>query len=247
MSITRSTIKQFLPPIILSAARLLRRRLRYYPSWEAAKHAAGSYDDDLINRFRVDRDDRKPELGLIDGSALRLLAHLHPTASIVDFGGSTGRTGVAICSEVPSLTYTVVENPALIRLIQPGLSVLFVSELPDSFDIFFTSCTLQYIDAPYEILATAFSRAKMAVILSRNSFSETDLFRVQMSRLFDNGSGPIPAGYSDTFTSYPQRTIRESRVHEIAAEHGFKLAMRSDDIHGTIGRDYGKQLVFLMG
>jgi hypothetical protein len=93
-----------------------------------------------------------------------------------------------------------------------------------------------------------FASAGFAAILARNSFCDIELFRVQKSKLFKNGSGEIPDGYKNERISYPHRTVKEAVVHEIAEKHGLRCIARIEDISGVLPyREmvYGQQLVFL--
>jgi hypothetical protein len=51
-------------------------------------------------------------------------------------------------------------------------------------------------DGPYLTLEQGFRSAQKAVVLKRNNFCEHDIFAVHTSPLFDNGTGPIPPGFS---------------------------------------------------
>jgi hypothetical protein len=121
-----------------------------------------------------------------------------------------------------------------------------------AFDIFFSSGTLQYLETPLEILKTAFASAQYAVVLAHNSFSKTKLFRLQTSRLFQNGAGAdrndnIPEGFTDRDLKYPHQTIDEAEVLGCATDHGFKLVARTEETSGVLpyrGIVYGRQLVF---
>jgi len=97
------------------------------------------------------------------------------------------------------------------------------------------------------ILEKGFASAARFVVLVRNSFSETDQFSVQVSPLFDNGGGPLPAGYENQKISYPHRTISESKVEGVAKAQGFRLVARLDEYSGAIGESYGKQSIYERG
>jgi putative methyltransferase (TIGR04325 family) len=243
----RRLAKAILPAGVVSALRQAMAGPAV-PSWEAACAGAGSYDDGLVNRFRVERH----ELYASDGSALKncvlnIVAQRFPDAglTVTDFGGATGILGTDFLKAFPRSDYVVVENPTMVSLMQGRSPVKFSTEMPPACDIFFTSSALQYVDDPLAVLKQGFSSATRAVILVRNSFSETETFHVQTSRLFANGMGPIPHGYSDCEISYPHRTIRESDVMTLAEGAGFTCVARLEEISGAIGDSYGRQLVFL--
>jgi hypothetical protein len=126
-------------------------------------------------------------------------------------------------------------------------AVNFENTVPPVCDIFFSSGTLQFLEHPMEVLASGFASAQHAVVLARNSFCDEELFRVQRTRLFMNGSGPVPPGYVDANVTYPHRTINEGTVKELAGQHGFRCVTRIEEDSGVLpylGKVYGKQLVF---
>ena len=244
----RSVLKGLTPPILVD----LLRGGRPYGSWSAARAAASSYEDKALNAFRVARRRR----GSADGAVLRTnllyliaLAWGKPDLSVVDFGGATGDVGVDFLAAFPRATYTVVENPAMVAMMKGQGPVSFVCTPPAECDIFFSSGTLQYTDDPLGILSAAFASARRCVILMRNSFADQDIYRVQRSRLFANGGGPIPEGYKDRAVSHPHRTIKEAAVIEMARRHSFRCVTRMEEGCTSAlpyaGKVYGMQLVFL--
>jgi putative methyltransferase (TIGR04325 family) len=244
----RSVLKGLTPPIIVD----LLRGGRPYGSWSAARTAGCSYEEKALNEFKAARRRRAH----IDGALLRTnllylsaLAWGKPELSVVDFGGSAGEVGAEFLSAFPRATYTVIENPTMVAMMKGQGPVSFACTPPAACDIFFSSGALQYTDDPLEILSTAFASARRCVVLMRNSFADEDIYRVQRSRLFANGVGPIPEGYRDRAVSYPHRTIREAVVIEMARQHGFRCVTRMEEGCGSAlpfaGKVYGMQLVFL--
>jgi putative methyltransferase (TIGR04325 family) len=239
-------IKSLLPPVITDMVR--GSGVKHFPTWSQACAHAGTYDADLVNRFRSDRHN----LNTSNGTVLRenvlglvVMALNNDRLTITDFGGATGDLGEGFLKAYPSGRYVVVENPTLVRLMQGRTPVQYSLSMPDRCDVFFTSSTLQYLHEPMRILEAGLQSAKLAAVLARNSFSETDAFRVQQSNLFDNGIGPIPAGYDNVQITYPHRTIRESAVLDLAHAMGFRCVSRLEEASGSLEGSYGKQLVFL--
>jgi putative methyltransferase (TIGR04325 family) len=232
-------------------------RERLYPSFaEAARH--GAYDAELLTRFRVDR--AKLNVESISGRRmppgyLMLFAAVHRApapARVVDFGGACGEWGFALRRDANrELDYTVVENEALVArcTADPFFAwARFLSRLPERMDVFLSSGALQYVDDPYRVLEHAFATATTAVVLSRNSFSERELFRVHRSRLGDNGFGAVlPAGFDpDVEVRYPHRTISLRRVHELA--RGWRCAFEIEEASGVLpyrSEVFGRDLLFL--
>lgn len=250
----KRALRQLIPPILLTTAKNFKQAgERLYPSWEAACEASETlYDARLVNEFRVARAMHNRHVGwrLTDRSVLTLVSAICGSGtSITDFGGATGEYYDAIQPLIPSVSYTVVENPTLVSLMAAaGAPVHFSAEIPSECDVFFSSGTLQCIKDPYLLFARACTSARRAIVLIRNSFCDEDIFRVQISRLFDNGGGAVPPGFRDQHIRYPHRTIREKLIHAIAEEHGFALACRLDDVDGVLpyrNKVYGAQLAFV--
>jgi putative methyltransferase (TIGR04325 family) len=238
-------LKSLLPPIIADAVRPGDAR---FSSWEEACAHAGSYDADLVNRFRCARHALSTvDPAILQTSILGLVAFSlrGEPLTITDFGGATGDLGQAFLSAYPSGRYIVVENPTMVELMRGKTAVEYTTEIPRQCDVFFTSSTLQYLGNPMKVWEDGLRSAKTAAILTRNSFSETEVFRVQRSNLFNNGMGPIPPGYQDVQITYPHRTIPESAIMALARAMGFRCMSRLEEASGSLADSYGKQLVFL--
>jgi putative methyltransferase (TIGR04325 family) len=241
----RTLIKPLIPPIVS------RWRHRRCATWDEAKRLVGrGYDDETVTRFRVDRALHRTPLNPAD-NILYLVSKMYSgPLHIVDFGGSTGELGEAICSVAPDIRYTVVETAILVAMAEKKLAhipVTFTTTIPDRCDVFFTGGTLQVLDDPYVIVDTAFRVASSAVVFARNCFSEKDIIRVLNGRLFDNGNGPIPGGYQNRRVRYPYRTISERRIQDAAARYGFSCVARIRELDAVTAFDdtvYGAQLAF---
>jgi putative methyltransferase (TIGR04325 family) len=245
----KDILRGLCPPLLLGLIRKLRGTHPHeygkeFPSWEAASAAAGTYSDDLVNRFRVARSllnhgiDRRP---LFERTPLLWLAMLAGRPlSVVDFGGGTGELGRGMQAAFPDTSYLVVENPTMASMLagEPG-TVKYAPDMPASCDVFFTSGTLQYLPTPYDVLEGGFRSAAVAAVLLRNRFSDRPAFRVQSHALFDNGDGAIPPGFENVTISYPHRTVSEKRIMAIAKANGFLLVSRASD------EPYSPALVFL--
>jgi putative methyltransferase (TIGR04325 family) len=238
---------------MVSPAHILRwveRRLikpRTYETWEAAKVAAGSYQSDIVTRFRVERSAGRE----VDGSLLRssLLAAAIELADddaiqITDFGGATGDLGLDVLRAHPAARYTVVETEALVARIGARGRVAFTTAIPAACDIFFTSGTVQYLDDPMGALRRGFESARRFAVLARNSFADREVIRVQRSGLFENGSGPVPKGFRDRTISYPHRTLVEREVRHLAQECGLTCVAAVDEVGGAVAGSYGRGLIF---
>jgi putative methyltransferase (TIGR04325 family) len=213
-----------------------------YPTWEAAAQRAGDgYSEKLLNDFRVARRRNTNQ----QPSSSILLALIRDESRVTDFGGATGDLGDAIIKDHPSVTYTVVETTGLVNLmLNEETKVNFSNEIPSECDIFFSSNTIQYLPNPYDVLSRGFSTAQQYVVLVRNNFSKVERFTIQRSKLFDNGSGELPAGFKNQVIRYPLRSIQEQRVHDIAQACGFVLDSEKLDPTFNYKAGYSKDLVF---
>jgi putative methyltransferase (TIGR04325 family) len=245
----RRALRILAPPIVTD----FLRGGRLFPSWKAAEAAANTYADQELNVFKVERARER----VVDGSFLPtnvlLLAAMSlqkADIGVTDFGGSAGDLGFDFLTAFPDANYAVVENETMVALMKDCANIKFTSVIPPECDIFFSSGTLQYLENPLSVLSAGFASARHAVVLTRNSFCDTDLFRVQRSQLFSNGSGPIPAGFKNSTISYPHRTVNENAVHAVANKYGFRFVSRIEESDGVLphlGKVYGRQLVFLRG
>jgi putative methyltransferase (TIGR04325 family) len=225
---------------------LIYRRLmpvKTYPTWEAAESAAGqnNYAGSALNEFRVAR-----RRGVVRETVSSALASITRDGfRITDFGGSTGDLGDLMIETNPSITYTVVENPTMVDLMRrQETKVIFETAIPNECDVFFTSGTIHYLGNPYEILREGFRSVKRYAVVVRNNFADVERFTIHRSRLFDNGSGPLPSGFENSVVRCPMRTIQEGKVHQVALDCGLALHQSRDDPEFTYKGGYSKDLIF---
>lgn len=241
--------KSIMPASVKTAVVKWRDPPVHYPNWAAAVEAANeSYASESLTAFRIARAKRNEglEAAMVNPSP-EFVERIKGASSFVDFGGSTGEFCMVIKQKLPHCQFTVVENAALVaaaRELRPGIS--FADMLPDNFDVFYSSGTLQYLKEPYLLWRKALSRTRQVAFLARNAFSHRPAYTVQKSRLFDNGAGAIPEGFSDGWIQYPHQTISEQIIHEMAEAQGFKLLHREGGKNsGAIASDsYGADLLF---
>lgn len=244
--------KAVFPETVLGAARDWRAREKRYWSWGSATRAAGAeYAEGDLTAFRVARSRQivGNEESFAKPSDELLLAFDAPCGRFVDFGGSAGEMCAVLQRRFVAWSFAVVETKAMAdaaQSIRPSIS--YSDQLPTAFDVFYSSGTLQYLADPYPLWRDALARTERYAFLARNAFSEQKTFSVQSSRLFDNGAGPIPEGFSDTVIRYPHRTVSERRLIKTAREAGFELVKRVADQNGGLIKGarnmYGADLLF---
>lgn len=233
----------------LLALRLRLHKMPTVATWEAAvtQAAQGGYEADGLTRFRAERMKLNLLAGRIAHTSApvsRALAWLKDSVGpldrpfVVDFGGADGAFLSKLRDEVPGVQGVVVESEALVK----ALGALdpkpadYASDLPDRFEVFYSSCALNYVQEPYSILERAFATASVAVVLQRNCFSNQEQFRVQWSSLHANGWGEVPPGWPDRLVRYPHRTLVPSHIIQQARRHGFTLTDMQGNTTGVIGR-----------
>jgi hypothetical protein len=238
----RDSVKKIVPGTVIDLARG-RRPVTY----DEAFGRSSGYTDDLLTRFRVERErGRQPkgETGLL-GQVVRELGP--GPIEVTDFGGAAGELARDLVAAFPNVQCTVVENATMAALARTTPGVRFSAEIPPACDVFHSSCALFYVTQPMEQLELGFRSARRAVVLVRNCFCDTKLYRIQKSWLFDNGSGPIPAGFTNMRISYPHQTLNEGEILALAERLGFRCTLRQDDDDGVLpwrGMVYGRKLVF---
>lgn len=246
----------------LLGIRLRLQRPQAASSWQQAVDLAGtsSYQDEALTRFRVMRMSLNHQRGTmpkvpdpvaraIDWLVERLAASDVP--AVVDFGGADGAFLRLLRARLPRLKGTVVESEALVQSLPPEMRepLVYASALPADFDVFYSACALNYVAEPSAVLEQAFSRARVAVVLQRNCFSNTEQFRVQVSSLHANGWGELPVGWPDRFVRYAHRTLVPDHIMALARRQGFELVTLIGNSSGVIGRPgsghFGVDLFFV--
>lgn len=247
----KELVKAVVPQSVIVSAYQWHMREKRYISWADAASASADYAAPDLTSFRVARSRqivggeepyaRPPEeLLSVFGS---------PTGSFVDFGGSAGEMCAVLQRRFPSWVFTVVETKAMAnaaRSLRPSIS--YSDQLPDAFDVFYSSGTLQYLANPERVWRDALGKTARYAYLARNAFSDRKIYSVQLSRLFDNGAGPVPEGFKNIRVRYPKQTLSEANIREIAGEMGFSMAARVADqntgVTGTKDDIYGADLLF---
>lgn len=260
--ITRKVLRSIIPPIFFSFKEDFSKMKNRCENWQTAIERCGSgYQDEMLNKFRIDRfklnalDLKVDSLSLgLEHLIIALLKSKKNKPVIVDFGGALGEYGYILRQVVDKpFSYHVIENETLVRNVSADSYFHFAnfsSTFPEECDIFFSSGTLQSIENPYEIAIRAFKMSAEFVVFARNCFSTERLFRVQASHLFENGSGVIlPDGYElQTIYKYPHQTILEDKIHNIASDNNWDCLLSKYSNSGVISLTenmYDRNLFFV--
>lgn len=192
-------VKEILPPFVFKALQRSRFR-RYgwfgnYPSWEAALARTTGYDNDAILQ-KILEATRKVKDGqavyeqdsvIFDkirydwpvlAGVLWVAAQHSGRLSVIDFGGSLGRTffqNRRFLMKLSAITWSIVEQPAFVRA---GQKYFQDEKLKFYFDVascnqaenanvILLSSVLSYMQQPYELLEFLHSQAVEFLIIDR--------------------------------------------------------------------------------
>ena len=114
-------------------------------------------------------------------------------------------------------------------------------------DIFFTSCALNYIPKPYELLLKVAERKVPLICLTRNNFSKNPSVFVQVSNLSENGFGNHIRKYGNPLIWYPSQTLFENQIKKIFLTSNYELIFDENIVStGVIdsNKNYSKDLIF---
>lgn len=181
--------------------------------------------------------------GLSSLSALLYLGQQFKTINVIDLGGSTGllyHMMRPFLDNNTRLNWCVVESAALAA---KSKEVFTTSELrfsddleqaiKEAGDLHLVICSgvIQYLPKPYQALETLAASNSRYLLFSRMCFSKrtTDVIILQKSMLSANGYGPLPAGYQDKESYYPQTSIQKEKFLQIFSDQYKATFTFSDD------------------
>jgi len=119
--------------------------------------------------------------------------------------------------------------------------------LENGIDIFFTSCALNYIQKPYDVLFSVVKKKVPLICLTRNNFSSNPSAFIQVSNLSDNGFGNHIRKYGDPQIWYPCQTISEKKIKDICLGSNYQLIFDNClDKTGIVNKkdSYSRDLIF---
>ena len=254
--------RDFIPPVIVRAARSLRGRPRpkRYDSYEAALAECsdrGYENRDIIEvvyrktmRYRDNIESGAHPVRPSSADAYSLFSLLSSISNgkikVLDFGGACGSHYFAARAFLPAsckLKWVVVETPAMAAM----ASALATQELSFSsdpgaaaaslqnVDLLLTSGALQFVSCPEKVLKQLVSIGATRILFSRLGLTEGtgDVITVHESWLSANGPGPMPEGIQDRKVRYPITFMRKSRFDQILRER-YEPVVTFDDPSGVI-------------
>ena len=226
-----------------------------------------SYGNDNLNNFRLQRFKLNFEnLHTISQPSFKFLIevisvylnHYKIFPKILDLGGGFG-DGFLYLRNIfkdTDIVYSVVEQNEIVEL---SKNINFKCEFnhkldffnsidlaleKNSYDLLFSSGTLQYLEYPYAILDRINSTNIKMIGLTRNSFSKNTKYISQMSYLFSNGTGIVPKNFKNHILVYPHTTIEEEKLYKTLNKS--KISFANLGIEPGIFKDcYSKDLLLI--
>jgi putative methyltransferase (TIGR04325 family) len=236
----RDFIKQLVPPLIL---KRLKRATPIFASYDAAQRAcqSGAYENESIVKVVVEKNrifrqtiHASPTFNLGDLRTLIALGLVNAqgTLKVLDFGGGAGAYHYAIAKAVlgnrRNLKWNVVETPAMVKEGQliGDVDLKFFDNINDAkndlgaVDLILSSGALQYCQNPLRFLKELTEVGAENIFVTRIPLSESDksVISIQVSKLSENGPGPLPAGVDDRNVSYPITFSSRHAVEKVLRE-----------------------------
>lgn len=256
-------IRQLVPPIIIKALKTASAP-RLFESYDEASQACrnGAYEDEYIIKVVIEKNrlfrqtiQSNPALDL---GALRTLIPLGLTSGpgtlkVLDFGGGGGyhyTLAKAVLKKSKSLKWNVVETSAMAKQAQKHLAdadLQFFDNINDAkndlgtVDLVFSSGALQYCPSPLEFLTELTEVGATNIFITRTPLNDSDssLISVQVSKLSENGPGPLPSGIKDRSVSYPITFASKYEVEKILREK-YEIRFSIDEDKGAFRAEKNK-------
>ncbi len=205
---------------------------------------------------------------LIQGSSINTLLislsyYLHLNngkfPKIIDFGGACGEN-ILFLDSIFSKSFHkrswVVETDAQViesKKWKFVRNIQFESDLEkvleNNIDLFFSSCALNYVGRPYEILSKVVNKRIPFICLTRNNFSNSPKSFIQVSNLSDNGFGEHIQEYGNPLIWYPSQTLSEKKIKDIFISSNYQIICEENLVNSGVinaNSNYSKDLVFYL-
>ena len=260
-------VRQLVPPFLIQVLKNASAP-RIFGSYDEACKAcrSGAYQDDSIVKAVVEKNrifrQSMQSSPVFDLGALRTLVALGLTGGngmlkVLDFGGGGGyhySLAKAFLGNSRSLKWNVVETSAMAKEAQriANVDLAFFDDLNDakndlgSVDLVFSSGALQYCPDPLKSLRelTEVGAPNMFITRVPLNDSEKSFVSIQISKLLENGPGPLPLGFDDRSVSYPITYASRHEVERILRER-YEIRFSINEDKGTFSA--GKNKVDMFG
>lgn len=255
-------LKDFIPPVIINAAKFLKQNQKLYSSYKTAQAQCknGYTDKDLLEviyqKTRIFRDAILLNRPVItENSFLRTLIGLslalrRNELNVIDFGGACGAhyfISKMVFGKSTNLRWHVVETPNIVSSaieLEDG-HLKFFDDLQkakdglEHIDLVFSSGALQYTPEPYEFLEQLTECKAKNIFITRAGLSTLpkELIIVQKARLSENGIGPMPQGMNDKIIQYPVIFARKDKFEEILSRnYSIEILFNEDERYYAAGQ-----------
>ena len=177
---------------------------------------------------------------------------------ILDFGGACGENILFLQSIFGNNIYRsswVIETEAHVKESKNwkfAKNIQFSSDIKNildnqNIDIFYSSCAINYLESPYELLSLVEKNKVPFICLTRNNFSLNPKPFIQVSNLSDNGNGEHLECYGNQKIWYPSQSINEEKIKNIFLNGNYDLLV--DECLNKTGlinkkKNYAKDLIF---
>jgi putative methyltransferase (TIGR04325 family) len=233
----KDLVKQLIPPLLIKAFKPAPPPM--FSSYDAASVACRNEAYEGVDLVKVIIEKNvafKKKIQsdhILDLSALRTLigvglANTQEKLNVLDFGGGGGyhyTLAKIALGKSRSLKWNVVETSAMAREAQriADTDLKFFDNISDAknnlglVDLIFTSSALQYCPNPLEFLNELTEVGAKYIFITRTPFNDSDksLISIQVSKLSENGPGPLPLGVGDKSVSYPITFVSKQEVEKI--------------------------------
>jgi putative methyltransferase (TIGR04325 family) len=266
MSQMKDLVKQLVPPLLLKS---LKRAPPLFSSFDEAYKACpnGAYENESIVKVVVEKNRifrqtirASPIFNLGDLRTLIAvgLANTQGTLKVLDFGGGAGgyhyTIAKAFLGNGSKLKWNIVETPAMVKegKLIADVELNFFDNISDAkndlgaVDLVLSSGALQYCPNPLGFLSELAEVGAKNIFVTRIPLSESDksLISIQVSKLSENGPGPLPAGLDEKSVSYPITFASRHEVEKILRER-YEIVFSIKEDTGTYSA--GKKRIDLYG
>ena len=226
------------------------------------------YQSKILCKYRFEKLDRYVKSGnsLFKGSSIKILLisityfmkfNKTKMPKVVDFGGACGENIISLEKIFGTDIYKnswVLETNGQVKESNNwnfSKNINFINNIEKlndiEIDLFFSSCALNYISNPYQVLSFIANKKVPLVCLTRNNFSKYPKAFVQLSDLADNGLGNHFNKYGNPLIWYPTQTLCENTIKEIFLSSNYKLIFDERIVENGIikkSKNYSKDIIF---
>lgn len=259
MDALKHTIKQLVPPALVSVRNRLRPAEKVFGSYAEALRECECFESSLY--LDLIHEKTKNYLQQLDAAEFEIFGS--PPVSnnlcvlqaamkdgqlrVADFGGACGihyfqfkKFAKTFDLPLKQLRWHVIETEGMVQKASHfGNEELHfatnLEALPTTPDVIFSSSTLQYLPNPFDQLKKFVEMAPELIYLARTCLSHLDhnLVTIQTTNLTQNGAGPVPAGFTDRLLSWPHTTISQALLEKLFARN-YRLVARFDDFSSVL-------------